>query len=192
MRRLRCSGMCMQYFLISPRGQWPAKRRASCRWRICAPFGTQVFLGGFKPIRYGGIEAVPGAMFQAASDIATVCASTAWVAQLMAVHAHAIAYYDPRLQEEVWGSDQDALVGSSVAPIGKVEPVDGGYRLSGRYSWSSGCDHASWLCWAAISPDPSPASACTPCSRYREAILRSSIPGSRRRSRDRQQGHRRR
>lgn len=114
------------------------------------------FLGGFKPVRYGGIEAAPGVMFQAASDIATVCASTAWVAQLMAVHAHAIAYYDPRLQEEIWGSDQDALVGSSVAPMGKVEPVEGGYRLSGRYSWSSGCDHASWLLLGGYLAGPEP------------------------------------
>src|SRR3546814_16664037 len=82
-------------------------------------------------------------MFQAAAEIATVCASTAWVAQLLAVHSHAIAYYDPRLQEEIWGADPDALVGSSVAPVGKVTPVEGGYRLSGRYSWSSGCAHAS-------------------------------------------------
>jgi 4-hydroxyphenylacetate 3-monooxygenase len=103
------------------------------------------FLGGFKPAQYGGLEAPPGEMFQAASDIATVCASTAWVAQLMAVHSHAIAYYDPRLQEEIWGVERDALIGSSVAPVGKVVPVEGGYRLSGRYGWSSGCDHASWL-----------------------------------------------
>src|SRR3546814_14251733 len=85
-------------------------------------------------------------MFRAAAEMATVCASTAWVAQLLAVHSHAIAYYDPRLQEEIWGADPDALVASSVAPVGKVTPVEGGYRLSGRYSWSSGCDHSSrWL-----------------------------------------------
>src|SRR3546814_406104 len=102
------------------------------------------FLGGFKPAQYGGGELTPRTMFQAAAEIATVCASTAWVAQLLAVHSHAIAYYDPRLQEEIWGADPDALVGSSVAPVGKVTPVEGGYRLSGRYSWSSGCDHSSW------------------------------------------------
>src|SRR3546814_3763933 len=74
------------------------------------------------------------------SDVCSsdLCASTALVAQLLAVHSHAIAYYDPRLQEEIWGADPDALVGSSVAPVGKVTPVEGGYRLSGRYSWSSG------------------------------------------------------
>src|SRR3546814_2420089 len=90
------------------------------------------FLGGFKPAQYGGGELTPRTMFQAAAEIATVCASTAWVAQLLAVHSHAIAYYDPRLQEEIWGADPDALVGSSVAPVGKVTPVEGGYRLSGR------------------------------------------------------------
>src|SRR3546814_7312733 len=79
-----------------------------------------------------GGELTPRTMFQAAAEIATVCASTAWVAQLLAVHSHAIAYYDPRLQEEIWGADPDALVGSSVAPVGKVTPVEGGYRLSGR------------------------------------------------------------
>src|SRR3546814_9613690 len=63
------------------------------------------FLGGFKPAQYGGGELTPRTMFQAAAEIATVCESPAWVAQLLAVHSHAIASYDPRLQEEIWAAD---------------------------------------------------------------------------------------
>ncbi|QUM74424.1 acyl-CoA dehydrogenase family protein [Sphingopyxis granuli] len=112
------------------------------------------FLGGFKPAQYGGGEIDPGEMLEAASEIASVCASTAWVAQLLAVHSHAISYYDTRLQEEVWGADRHALIGSSVAPVGKVEHVEGGYRLTGRYSFSSGCDHASWILFGGYLPGP--------------------------------------
>jgi alkylation response protein AidB-like acyl-CoA dehydrogenase len=112
------------------------------------------FLDAFKPSRFGGIEANPIEVHQAGRELAAACSSTAWVALLLAAHAHAIAYYDARLQEEVWGDGTGALVSSSVAPIGRAEKVDGGYRLSGRYSWSSGCDHAQWAMLGFFLTDP--------------------------------------
>lgn len=101
-------------------------------------------LDAFKPSRFGGFEASPLEVHHAGRELAAACPSTAWVGLLLAAHAHAISYYDVRLQEEVWGDGAGALVCSSVAPMGRAEKVDGGYRLSGRYQWSSGCDHARW------------------------------------------------
>lgn len=112
------------------------------------------FLDAFKPKRFGGLEVSPLEVHQAGRELAAACSSTAWAGMLLTAHAHAIAYYDARLQEEVWGDGSGALVASSVAPLGKVEKVDGGYRLSGRYAWSSGCDHAQWAMLGFFIVDP--------------------------------------
>ena len=102
------------------------------------------YLDAFKPRAYGGLELLPSQLYPATAAISGACPSTAWAMQLLIAHSHAIAYYDKRVQDEIWGADPNALVSSSVAPFGKTTPADGGIRLSGNYSWSSGCDHASW------------------------------------------------
>ena len=102
------------------------------------------YLRAFIPAKYGGLELTPPEFGQATRLIAGSCASTAWATSLLSVHAHAIASFNPQLQEEIWGSDPDALVCSLVAPVGKATPTDGGIRLSGRFSWSSGSEHAQW------------------------------------------------
>ena len=48
-------------------------------------------------------------------------------------------------QQEVWGEDNTTLVSSSYAPMGRAKPVEGGFVFSGRWSFSSGCDHAQWV-----------------------------------------------
>lgn len=102
------------------------------------------YLRAFIPAKYGGLEVTPPDFGNATRLIATACTSTAWASSLLGVHAHAIASFATELQEEIWGADADSLVCSSVAPIGKATPADGGIRLSGRYSWSSGSEHAQW------------------------------------------------
>ena len=45
------------------------------------------------------------------------------------------------------------LISSSYAPTGRVERTDGGFRLSGRWSFSSGCDLCSWVFLGGLVPD---------------------------------------
>jgi len=45
----------------------------------------------------------------------------------------------------VWGSDTSVRLSSSYAPTGRATITDGGYTLSGKWSFSSGCDHATWV-----------------------------------------------
>jgi 3-hydroxy-9,10-secoandrosta-1,3,5(10)-triene-9,17-dione monooxygenase len=107
--------------------------RAAGMFRILQPAGA------------GGLEADPLQFFEAARLVATACGSTGWVASVLGVHPWQIALFEDRAQKEVWGKDPDTLVSSSYAPTGKVEVVDGGYRISGRWNFSSGCDHATWV-----------------------------------------------
>jgi alkylation response protein AidB-like acyl-CoA dehydrogenase len=96
------------------------------------------------PKSVGGLELDPGEVHQATRLLATACPSTAWAMQLLMTHAHAVPYFDPALQDEIWESDPDVLICSSIAPVGRGEPAEGGVRLTGRYPWSSGSEHAHW------------------------------------------------
>jgi 3-hydroxy-9,10-secoandrosta-1,3,5(10)-triene-9,17-dione monooxygenase len=45
---------------------------------------------------------------------------------------------------------------SSYQPVGKVERAEGGFVLSGRWGFSSGCDHCDWVLLGAMIPPASP------------------------------------
>ena len=57
---------------------------------------------------------------------------------------------DPGAAQDFWGEDPQARFSSSYAPFGKIEQVQGGYHLSGRWEWSSGSDHCSWVMLGAM------------------------------------------
>jgi alkylation response protein AidB-like acyl-CoA dehydrogenase len=72
------------------------------------------------------------------------CASSAWVYAVLAEHQWIIAQYPEQAQIDVWGEDPLAVASSSLAPREAARPVPGGWRLSGHYPFSSGCDYAQW------------------------------------------------
>jgi len=98
-----------------------------------------------QPARYGGLEADPVTFYTAVRLIASACGSTGWVASVVGVHPWQLALFPAQAQDDVWGSDPATRMSSSYAPTGKAVAVDGGHQLSGRWSFSSGCDHASWV-----------------------------------------------
>lgn len=110
------------------------------------------FFLALQPAKWGGFELDPQDFFRMQCTIAEGCMSTAWASGIIAVHAFQVALMDKRAQEEVWGDDIHTRVSSSYAPLGKVEPAEGGFRLSGRWGWSSGCDHCTWVLLGAIVP----------------------------------------
>ena len=80
------------------------------------------------------------------------CGSTAWVYGIYCDHAITVGMFEPEAQDEVWGDDPEAVISSGLAPSGKVERVPGGYRLDGRWQFSSGCDHAGWVFVQSMIP----------------------------------------
>ncbi len=125
------------------------------------------FFLALQPARWGGAEIDPQYFFRMQMAIAQACMSTAWASGIVAVHAFQIALMDQRAQEEVWGDDIHTRVSSSYAPMGKVEEVEGGFRFSGRWGWSSGCDHCNWVLLGGILPDGSYRTFLLPRSDYR-------------------------
>ena len=98
------------------------------------------------PKQYGGLEVTPQAFFKASVDIAERDMATAWASGIIAVHAYQLSLMDPKAAQEVYSTGPDTLISSSYNPTGaKVETVDGGFNLSGRWGWSSGSGHCDWV-----------------------------------------------
>ncbi|MEH6585782.1 MAG: acyl-CoA dehydrogenase family protein [Halioglobus sp.] len=124
------------------------------------------FFLALQPANWGGFELDPQDFFRMQMAIAESCMSTAWAGGIVAVHAFQIALMDCRAQKDVWGDDIHTRVSSSYAPMGKVKDVDGGFQFSGRWGWSSGCDHCTWALLGGILPDGSYRTFMVPRSDY--------------------------
>ncbi len=104
--------------------------------------------GFFKVLQsrdYGGYALSPRVYCEIARTLAEGCMGSAWVYGVVAVHNWQLALFDPRAAEDVWATDPTTLISSSYMPMGKVTKVDGGYRMSGRWAFSSGSAHCQWV-----------------------------------------------
>ena len=112
-------------------------------------------VGFFKllqPEQWGGLQCDPTVFYEAVRRIATACGSTGWVSSIIGVHNWHLAIFPAQAQEDVWGADTSLQLSTSLAPTGTVGRVDGGYRLQGRWSFSSGCDFCHWAVLGGIVP----------------------------------------
>jgi 3-hydroxy-9,10-secoandrosta-1,3,5(10)-triene-9,17-dione monooxygenase len=94
----------------------------------------------------------PKLFFEVQMTIAAACPSSAWVLGVVGVHNWQLALFPVEAQESVWANDSTALISSSYAPTGHIQRVEGGYRVSGRWSFSSGCDHCQWVFLGGFVP----------------------------------------
>jgi 3-hydroxy-9,10-secoandrosta-1,3,5(10)-triene-9,17-dione monooxygenase len=117
-----------------------------------ADFQEAGLFRALQPKRYGGYELDPGTFYQAVMEVGTVCGSSAWILGVIGVHNWHLAIFPPQAQEDVWGEETSVQLSTSLAPTGTVQRVDGGFRLSGRWSFSSGCDFCRWAVLGGIVP----------------------------------------
>ncbi len=92
--------------------------------------------------------------------ISRVDGSAGWC-QLIAGSLSAFAGYLPMAgAQQIFGRDPLTVVSGSFAPFGQAVVAPGGYRVTGRWSLASGCQHCSWLVGACRVVDGDrPASA---------------------------------
>jgi 3-hydroxy-9,10-secoandrosta-1,3,5(10)-triene-9,17-dione monooxygenase len=117
------------------------------------------FFRVLQPARWGGYEMDPQVFFEIQTTLAEGCMSTAWTYGVLGVHPFQLALFDPRAQADVWDANDAILISSSYQPVGKVEPVKEGFLLSGRWGFSSGCDHCDWVLLGALVPPADPGGA---------------------------------
>jgi alkylation response protein AidB-like acyl-CoA dehydrogenase len=98
-----------------------------------------------QPSRYGGFELGWDTLVEMAIELAQGCASQAWALSIYGDHAQWVGTFARQAQDDVWLKQPNALVCTCYAPMGEAKRVAGGLTVSGRWSFASGIDHASWL-----------------------------------------------
>jgi 3-hydroxy-9,10-secoandrosta-1,3,5(10)-triene-9,17-dione monooxygenase len=126
-----------------------------------------------QPRTHGGYEAHPREFAETVMALAALDGATGWVAGVVGVHPWEMAMADPRVQEEVWGEDPDTWIASPYAPMGRLRPVDGGYRFTGHWQFSSGTDHCDWIFLGGMLADAD-GKAVMPPTQFHVILPRSS------------------
>ncbi len=120
--------------------------------------------GVYRPFRYGGSEGDYGLFIDIGEELGRACPSTAWVWANLVSHNWMLGMWPERAQDAVWRPNPDARIGSAtVYPPGKVVRAEGGYRLSGRWPFSSGIDVSDWIMLGGMIPPESGEGEPMPC-----------------------------
>src|SRR3989442_424261 len=88
------------------------------------------------PKRFGGYETDIHTYIAVMAEVGRGCGSTARGASLINVCAWLAALFPERAQEEVWAASPETWTAGSLAPHGEARPVEGGWRVSGRWAWA--------------------------------------------------------
>ncbi|MUL63819.1 acyl-CoA dehydrogenase [Mycobacterium sp. CBMA 234] len=131
---------------------------------------TDLMASGFTdllvPARFGGQQAPFPAVLDPVRRLAHGCTSSAWTIGFLTLHNWMLALFGEQAQQEAFDS-RPFLAPAPLAPTGRGLPVDGGIRLTGRWSWATGVMHGNWIIVAALcGPDDGiyPALALLPIS----------------------------
>ncbi len=120
-----------------------------------ADFKTSGLLQAGNPARYGGHPGVDyDDIFEIIMELGRGCGSSSWCYAVWTVHNWMLGFFSQQAQEEYYSSGPLTLCSSSYDPTkGKAGRVSGGYRISGHWDFSSGCDAASWFMLGASTED---------------------------------------
>lgn len=104
------------------------------------------------PRALGGLEADPITFLRVIEDFARLDGAVGWNVTIWGSSGLFVARLPEQAAREI-SRDPTAILSGALAPNGKAIPVDGGYRVSGRWPLASGCLHASWLAGGSMIID---------------------------------------
>jgi indole-3-acetate monooxygenase len=79
--------------------------------------------------------------------------SVGWFAMIASDGGYYSAFLSDDAAQELYGADPDVVTAGFTDPAGRAQVVDGGYLVSGRWPFASGCEHASWLASGCLVVD---------------------------------------
>ncbi len=123
------------------------RRVPDAAWKLLLDGG---FVRALQPARWGGGEVELLEFLDAVGELSRANPSVGWVAGVIGVHPWQLALFEDEAQRDMWGDDPTTMHSSSYNPTGTAVAVDGGYHVSGRWSFSSGCDHCRGVNLGAV------------------------------------------
>lgn len=95
------------------------------------------------PRAYGGLEVDVLTMLRVLEELAVADGSTSWVVGIGCGTSIISAYMPEATARDIFRTG--AVAGGAIAPNGRAVAVPGGFRVSGRWPFASGCTHCAWL-----------------------------------------------
>ncbi len=97
------------------------------------------------PRAIGGTEADPMTLVRVVEEISRADGAAGWCMAIGGVYGVFGGYLAADAAREIYGSDPLVRTAGALRPFGTAKVVDGGYRVTGRWSLGSGCDHSGWM-----------------------------------------------
>jgi len=106
----------------------------------------------------GGDELDPITMLEVVEAVSRVDGSAGWVTMIGSGAGFLTGYVDTAVSREIFADPYASLCGNLGASAARAVAVRGGYRVSGRWPFVSGCEHSTWMSGNAVVHDGD-----TPC-----------------------------
>lgn len=97
------------------------------------------------PRSMGGLEVDVATFIQTIEAAAALDGSVGWSAMIGATGGLTSGYLPLETAQEIYGSDPHIVTAGALAPYGRARPVEGGYQVTGRWPFNSGCEYCAWL-----------------------------------------------
>ena len=97
------------------------------------------------PRALGGSEIDFPVYVEVIEELGKADASTAWAVNQGATFATTSVRMAPEVARAVWIDTPRSVVANSPGPTAQAIVVPGGYRVTGRQPFSTGCRHAAWI-----------------------------------------------
>jgi alkylation response protein AidB-like acyl-CoA dehydrogenase len=106
----------------------------------------------FVPKEYGGYEFSLTTFMDIGMILGEACLSTGWVTTFCMEHNWLLSLYNQEAQDDIFGKQPYIIAPGALAPKGTATPVEGGFRVTGRWEWGTGVMHSDWVMVGALMP----------------------------------------
>jgi alkylation response protein AidB-like acyl-CoA dehydrogenase len=101
--------------------------------------------GVLVPTSHGGAGADVVTAMRMYEDLAAADASVAWIVMIGGAAWCDLVTLPRATFDAVFAAGPGVIVAGAFNPSGSITPVNGGYRVEGRWGFASGCEHADWI-----------------------------------------------
>jgi alkylation response protein AidB-like acyl-CoA dehydrogenase len=103
------------------------------------------------PVRYGGYESDMRTVVDVLAELGRGDGSTAWTVAVWQISTWMTGLFPDEVQDEVFATP-DVRISGILSPGAMAVPTDGGYLVSGKWSFNSGATQSTWNTNAAVTP----------------------------------------